>query len=612
MDPTNTTLPIGNGSSRRALLRRSWQGALVAYASLLAACSAPPAPSAAPTLAPTTAPKPTTAPAAVPTLPAATSAAAAGATTAPAAAPTAAAAAALGRGRLPSHIPFTGGPRPDLPSTGEGVDNGYFRFPAELVKSVKDPPAQGGEFTAVTYLTQAAPPPIEQNAAWQSLNTRLGATLKIDFAPSSTDYTTKLPTVVAGGSLPDLTFQVQAFLPNALQFITREMADLTPYLAGDAIKDYPNLANYPTPAWRNCVFNGLLYAIPTPRALMGNVFIVRQDLVDRAGLPAQPRDADEFKRMLQALTRPQANQYGIGLTAPAAFGLASAASSTTYMMLGIFRTPNNWRVEGGKFIKDYETEEYRAAVAYVKDLVGAGVFHPNSVSYSNVQVDGDFRAGRVAMWGGSWGAYTQDWDLLANVNPNAYMRAWHPFAHDGGKPVHHFATGSFGQTYLKNGSPERVKTLLRIMDYLGAPFASEEWAFLNYGSRDVHHTLDAEGNPVLTQQGVSELTVPWKYLTATKPELYDAKRSEEYARATQASQQALAAAGIPDPSVGLYSPTQARGGVQLANDFHAGVIDIVLNRRPYSDLPGLVQEWRSKGGDRIRAEYEQAYAEANA
>jgi len=127
--------------------------------------------------------------------------------------------------------------------------------------------------------------------------------------------------------------------------------------------------------------------------------------------------------------------------------------------------------------------------------VNAGVFHPNSSSYSNVQVDGDFRAGRVGMWGGSWGAYTQDWDLLAQVNAGAYMRAWHPFAFDGGTPVHHFATGSFGQTYIKKGSPDRVKTLIRIMDYLGAPFASEEWSFLNFGDPNVHHTIDPDGIP---------------------------------------------------------------------------------------------------------------------
>jgi hypothetical protein len=40
-------------------------------------------------------------------------------------------------------------------------------------------------------------------------------------------------------------------------------------------------------------------------------------------------------------------------------------------------------------------------------------------------------------------------------------------------------------------------------------------------------------------------------------------------------------------------------------------VDIVLNRRPYSELPGLIQEWRNKGGDKIRTEFEGAYAEAN-
>jgi hypothetical protein len=39
-----------------------------------------------------------------------------------------------------------------------------------------------------------------------------------------------------------------------------------------------------------------------------------------------------------------------------------------------------------------------------------------------------------------------------------------------------------------------------------------------------------------------------------------------------------------------------------------GITDIVTGRRPIGDLSQLVADWRSKGGDKMRAEFEQALA----
>ena len=54
-------------------------------------------------------------------------------------------------------------------------------------------------------------------------------------------------------------------------FLEHSMADLTPYLGGDAVKDYPFLAAIPTFAWKNsgCVYNGKLYMWPLERYLPG-------------------------------------------------------------------------------------------------------------------------------------------------------------------------------------------------------------------------------------------------------------------------------------------------------------------------------------------------------
>ena len=40
--------------------------------------------------------------------------------------------------------------------------------------------------------------------------------------------------------------------PNISQILQTQAADLSPYLSGDAVKDYPNLAAIPTFSWKNC------------------------------------------------------------------------------------------------------------------------------------------------------------------------------------------------------------------------------------------------------------------------------------------------------------------------------------------------------------------------
>ena len=48
--------------------------------------------------------------------------------------------------------------------------------------------------------------------------------------------------------------------------------------------------------------------------------------------------------------------------------------------LAMFNAPNNWAVDArGKFIKDLETDQFRAALGYVRDLYAAGVFYPEVV-----------------------------------------------------------------------------------------------------------------------------------------------------------------------------------------------------------------------------------------
>ena len=107
----------------------------------------------------------------------------------------------------------------------------------------------------MTY-TIVANAPLEDNPAWQEVNKQVGATLQMQLTPFA-DYTARLQTVLAGGDLPDVVY-IPAIQPEQAQLLQAKFADLTPYLSGDAVKEYPNLASLPTTSWKHTVFNNAI------------------------------------------------------------------------------------------------------------------------------------------------------------------------------------------------------------------------------------------------------------------------------------------------------------------------------------------------------------------
>ncbi|HEV7665003.1 MAG TPA: hypothetical protein VGQ62_15845 [Chloroflexota bacterium] len=513
--------------------------------------------------------------------------------------------------KLPTYVPFEG-PKPDLAGNAQGLDPAFFKFPTDLARTVTTPPGDGSTVTAITYLTLAPPPPLEQNTAWQAVNKAINATLRMDQVTSA-DYPAKVNVVVAGNDLPDYIYNPTTNVPWGViaglpAFVKAKCADLTPYLSGDAIKDYPNLAHYNNYTWRSGVLDGKIYALPIQRPPVGPTLMYRADLFEKAGLQLDkaPKNADDFKRMLVALTRPQENQWGI-----AANSLSYFSTTPNNALASMFRVPNNWRMDAaGKLTKDIETEEFKAYVGWSRDLWSAGVWYPNTPSLGASGND-EFMAGRFAVFPGVWGQYVQLWDIEALRIPTAKLYPMHPFAHDGGKPMYHAGSGQFGVTYIKQqASPERLKMLLRVANYFAAPFGSQEWLLNYFGVKETDFNFNADGAPVLTDQGRTELTAVWRYVSSPAYALFSANRSQEFAQVSYAAEQAMIAAMEVDPTLGLYSATAAAQGPLTQDAMLSGVSDIIQGRRPVSDVDTLVSEWRTKAGDKMRGEFQDAIAAA--
>ncbi|MBV8716541.1 MAG: extracellular solute-binding protein [Chloroflexi bacterium] len=520
---------------------------------------------------------------------------------------------AAGRVTPPTYVAFKGQTQPDLPGNSNGLDPAYYKFPTQLTQTVTRPPGDGSDVSAIVVLTYAPPPGPDQNAAWQAVNKQLGVNLKLQMVPTA-DYAATVNTSLAGADIPDFiynatTTQPLGVIPAITQFASTRCADLTPYLSGDAIKDYPNLANFSTYTWRSGVIAGKLYAVPSARAPVGTALAYRKDLFDQAGIQMDnaPKNADEFKRILQQLTKPDQNQWGIACAGTSTFGLNSGSA-----FLAVFRAPNNWKLDpGGRLVKDYETDEFKQAVGFARDLWAAGLYHPNTPSYGG-NGNPDYAAGRFAVQVSVWGQYIQNWDLLASVNPNGKTYPMHPFAADGDAPVYLAGNGNFGITFIKQQpSPERVKMLLHVADFFAAPFGSQEWLLNYYGVKDVDYQFDANGLPIQTDQGRAELTATWRYITSPPYALFDTVRSQEFATVAHAAEDAMLAVAQFDPTLGLQSASAFQLGIPAQTTFYAGIQDIVLGRRPLSDHDGLVSDWRNAAGDKIRGEYMDALAAAH-
>lgn len=500
--------------------------------------------------------------------------------------------------KLPASVPYRG-PKPDIAATADGVPAAFYNYPKPQ-RVFDTPPLKNEHLTAITNVFGPPPPDRASNPAWRAIEKRLGARVDIT-SVSSADYETKLNTVIAGGKLPDIMLYDGAGISNLPRFLESTCADLTPLLGGDRAKDFPNLAMIPRTVWETCTQAGKLYFLPIPRNIVGGSGFYNATLFEGAGVTdtGTVKSADDFLGVLKELTRPKQNRWALGSTN---FG--------TTPFHHIFGTPCNWQLSGGKLVKDYETDEYKATLEFLVKVHRAGCFVPGSEGWTKQQMMSAFQSGKVAMIYDGLPAYagpTGYFQMLPKTHKGYRAKPFIPFGHAGGKPVTWKDNIAFGWVMLAKASEKRLRTVLTACDFLAAPFGTEEYLLLNYGVDGTDYRMDGNSNPVLTAKGDQDTLVPWKFLSAPSQVVYD-PTSRDYVDIVHDAYAKLVPTAVPDPTETLYSPTDGSKGATLSQSVSDTVTSIIAGRKPMSAFDDAVSAWRSGGGDQIRKEYEQALA----
>ncbi|MFF0342331.1 ABC transporter substrate-binding protein [Kribbella sp. NPDC004875] len=489
---------------------------------------------------------------------------------------------------LPTYKRFEG-PKPDLPRSHPLMPDCFYRFPADPAKVTDGPPGNGVAVSGSAPTSNPIPPTADRNPYWQELNKRLGAPLDLNIT-SAADYSNKFATAVAGDTLGDL-FNVDGGFAYLPQFLEARAQDLTEYLSGDAILEYPFLANAPADSWRGCVFSGGIRAVPIQRGVMSsNTLLARQDLLDQLGVELETATVDELMKVAAAVTDGKKNRWAFAVPPTAALSA----------MLGL---PNGWEVRDGRLVHSREVPEHKQMLSITKQMQAQGLIHPDGIAKANQKVW--FTQGSAVLTQDTYSSIQSFYRRATNKEFSISIPV--PRSQDG--KVGRVLLGSPNNSIaaIRPSSPERIKTLLGVLNWFAAPFGTEEYLFRKFGLPGRHYTLNGT-DPQLTKDGGSEVCLgefPIQYLADGPYPLYFPGHPEAVDMAHKHLQEVLPTAILP-PTYGLYSSTQSTKGKILDTRMDALTKDIQLGRKDINSWDEAVADWRKSGGDAIRGELEQA------
>ncbi|MBQ0880907.1 extracellular solute-binding protein [Streptomyces sp. RT42] len=483
---------------------------------------------------------------------------------------------------------------PDIPSkNGSAVGFTSKLDLADLKTSVPKKLGKGGKVTVMSPFWGS--PPKDGNAYYKAMNDLIGVDVVWQNQDGNT-YDQKLGAVLASSEVPDVVvvpgWNMTGKIPSA---IIGKFADLGPYLSGDAVKEYPNLAAIPTDAWQRSIFGGKLRGLPMPASYVtGIVPLYRQDIFEKEGYEV-PRSCDEFMTFAKEATNAKAKRWAcldMKWTAFNAFGVLSGNEKS----LG-------WNEVDGKLVHRIETEEYLEALEWTRKLFAAGVVHPDArLGKSNAADPGPkFAAGEFLVYNQD---FSQWWSRTAEQavqNPEFKIWGMDIWGHDGGAPTlwAQNPAGIFAFVN-KDASESVIRDVLAVANVTAAPYGTKEYMATNYGVEGTHYTVE-DGVPTKTEQGNIDVMNAYVMIASPAPTIAHPD-FPEVARGQVEWQQRMGAHTKKSTFYGMQIVEPARW-TNLSNDFEQLEDDVVRGRKKIGDMQQAVSDWRSKGGDKLRDWY---------
>ncbi|GAB2931344.1 extracellular solute-binding protein [Streptomyces heilongjiangensis] len=482
---------------------------------------------------------------------------------------------------------------PDIPAKNGSAAGFTKAIPtAELKTSVPKKLGSGGGLKVMAPFWGT--PPKGDNPYYAAMNEAVGVEVTWQNQDGVT-YDQKLGAVLASSDIPDVVvvpgWNLMGKIPSA---INAKFADLGPYISGDKVKAYPNLAAVPSEAWQRGIFGGRLRAVPMPASYVTDIApMYRRDLFDEKGYTV-PTSPDEFLSWAKEATDAKSKIWACDDMKWSAFNF-----------YGVFPGSDKalwWNMVDGKLVNRVETDEYLEALEWTRKLYAARVVHPDAVSgKAGGNARNRFTAGQSLVFNDNISAWWGSVSEQATQKSDFDMAAFDIFGADGGDPTLWAVQPANIFTFVsKKATEQQIKDFLALCNYCAAPYGTKEFMLTAYGVEGTDYDMK-KGMPVKSTTGVNEVNGAYDYTGNPAP--YVAYPDfPEVTRGIVEWQQRMGAFTEKTSFFGL-TVTEPNRWANLADNFEQLEDDVVRGRKKISDVQQAVSDWKSKGGDDLRDWY---------
>lgn len=467
---------------------------------------------------------------------------------------------------------------------------------------------------AMNILYGPAPP--ENGSGKKAIEKRYN--IEFEYIPvNSSEYTNKIGVTLASGDIPDLVLfpnldQKYFSAVESGQFIAIEN-----YLQDS--QEFPNFSKIPAELKKILTYNGHIYGVPRLRGVPLHTVVLRKDWLDKLGMQV-PKTLDEYYEVLKAFKEKDPDGNGKDDTFGPAVGTSDNGvtfmNAVTSMFKGGPWNMGQWVENGqGGIVPTEFSPTAKDAYAYLAKLYSEGIIARDFSIKKDQQVEDDFllgKAGHHAAAGYTYYSVPRFEKALA-ANKNFKLIPIEPLVMPDGSQGYMKSAGYFGVFAISAEAAKDEGKLKRILKMLDDQISEEGGIFFKYGIEGEHHTKE-NGKKILTDIGAKE--GPGQYMLTNPPQEGDwiiaAKDTQEIIDLKQASYRA-ALVGEPflNQAEGLFSKTNAERGAELNKIVADGSVKIVMGQKPVEYLDEIFSQWKSRGGEQILKEINDAWKVRN-
>ena len=491
---------------------------------------------------------------------------------------------------MPAYIPYEE-VTPDIPAPNEYCVPGFLKYPTPAIKAVPEKPGDGSQtITGFSQTSISTAPPMAKNNWWKHLNEQMGLTFDLQWLKGA-DYVSKVQTMIAGDDIPEV--MSLPVLSRMDQILESKFLDITDYVAGDAIAEYPMLAAFPTSTWQSVTYQGSIYGLSRPLVPIFPRLEARTDTLDKIGVKPEFSNGEEFLDLWRESTSAKADQYAM-------------VQPTATFIKSMFAVPNEWEETDQGFRNEIESPRFLDYLEFVTTMWKDGLFHPES--FQNPSRMPMFQKPSFLLYEVGGAGFSAAMPLYRPGAPTLTVQpVVAPLADGGGlAPTRVIREGTAHFALRKDLEPDKVKLILRMLNYTAASFGTQEFLDVQFGKEGHNYELDGDGQPVQKESGRHEIfpitLFPGTLVRHYSPDFPDVVKNET-AYEAEVSQKV-----VLDASDGLFSATAIDKQALLTKHIETALGEVIQGRKKVSDWESVVKDWAAKGGDTIRKEYEEASA----